>query len=112
MELKTFIKQSLLDIAGAIKEVGEDTSTNMVVNPSDVAGGRGKIVKVSEGKYIDLQHIKFDVAVTIGNNARGDVGAGINIAGLKIGGAGEVSDEHETASRIQFEIPIALPHSR
>lgn len=39
----------------------------------------------------------------------GDIGADINVAGVKIGGSGEVSDEHESVSYIQFEIPVALP---
>lgn len=109
MELKTFIKQSLLDIAGAIKEVNQDTTTNMKVNPTELVGDSGLSVETDNGEYTQVQKIKFDVAVTIGNNLKGDVGAGINVAGLKIGGSGEVTDEHEKVSRIQFEVPVALP---
>lgn len=109
MELKTFIKQSLLDIAGAIKEVNEDTTTNMKVNPTELIGDSGTSVETDNGKYAQVQKVKFDIAVTAGNNLEGDVGAGINVAGVKIGGSGKVTDEHEKVSRIQFEIPIALP---
>ena len=112
MELKTFIKQSLLDIAGAIKEVNEDTSTNMVVNPTNVISGKGSSVEVEQGSYVEIQNIKFDIAITIGGNLEGDVGAGINVAGIKIGGSGKATDEHEKVSRIQFEVPIALPSDK
>jgi len=33
MELKDFLKQTLLDIAGAIKETNENSDTNIIVNP-------------------------------------------------------------------------------
>jgi len=38
MELKDFIKQTLLDISGAIKETNEDNETNIIVNPKNVSG--------------------------------------------------------------------------
>ena len=117
MELKDFIKQTLIDIAGAIKEVNEDRTTNIIVNPKDMHGGP----KDSSYAYLPdddglakdnrpVQNIKFDVAVTTGGSMQGDLGAGINVAGLKIGGSGEVTDEHQNISRIQFEIPVALPN--
>jgi hypothetical protein len=110
MELKTFIKQSLLEIAGAIKEVNEDTTTNMIVNPTNVSSSNGtKIVEVIKNSYVEIQDIKFDIAVTISGNIKGEAGASINVAGLKIGGSGEATDEHEKVSRIQFSIPVALP---
>lgn len=110
MELKTFIKQTLLDIAGAIKEVNEDASTNMVVNPTKLIGTRGTQVDVltTSGAPL-LQSIKFDVAVTVGSSAQEGESSRIDIASAKVNTSGESLNTQEQISRIQFEVPVALP---
>lgn len=117
MELKDFIKQTLLDLAGAIKETNEDESSNIIVNPKHTSSGaesEGYAYKEAVGGGTEdtrpIQKIKFDVAVTTAGAIQGETGAGINVAGLKVGGSGEVKDEHQNESRIQFEIPVALPN--
>ena len=119
MELKDFIKQTLIDIATAIKETNQDVSTDIIVNPKNMHGGS----KDSSYAYLPdedglakdnrpVQRIKFDIAVTSGGSIKGEAGAGINVVGLKIGSNGEVEDQHQNESRIQFEIPIALPNGK
>jgi hypothetical protein len=117
MELKEFIKQTLLDIAGVIQETNEDITTNIVVNPKDVSGSTKESLQAylsnEEGETEDIrpiQKIKFDVAVTTGGEIQGGAAAGINVAGIKLGGSGELTDKHQNESRIQFEIPVALPN--
>lgn len=118
MELKDFIKQTLIDIAGAIKEANENSDTNIIVNPKQTGGG----AETSEFAYKEeaqgggtedtrpIQKVKFDIAVTTGGSIQGGAGAGITVVGLKVGGSGEVTDKHQNESRIQFEIPVALPN--
>lgn len=115
MELKDFIKNTLLDIAAAMKETNEDKTTNMIVNPSTMFKAESNAPYTTNSvadknglRYI--QKIQFDVAVTSSGAIQGKAGAGINVVGVQIGGGGEVKDEHSNVSHIKFEIPVALPN--
>lgn len=108
MELKTFIKQSLLDISEAIDEIQENNSSGIVVNPIASNNGKNNLTYVN-GKSVSIKEIKFDVAVIASNDIKAEGGGGINVIGAKFGASGEVLDKNETASRIQFEIPVAFP---
>ncbi len=117
MELKDFIKKTLLDIAGAIKETNENNDTNIIVNPKEVSGSAKESQQAyssdEHGETVDvrpIQKIRFDIAVTTGGSVQGEAGTGINVAGIKLGGSGKATDKHENVSHIQFEIPIALPN--
>lgn len=113
MELKTFIKQSLIDIASAVKEANEDNSTDMIVNPNKLISAGEANQRISrdnnrrQGNDIRyVQNIKFDVAVSVSEGTERN----INVAGGNVGETTGNNNEHSTASRIQFELPIALPH--
>lgn len=119
MELKDFIKQSIMDIASAVQETNIDAKSNginMLVNPINIYAGhvneRAYTVEGdSENTRRYIEEISFDVAVTTGGEIAGNAGAGINIASIQIGGGGEVKDKHENISRLKFSIPVALPAS-
>lgn len=94
MELKAFIKASLVEISQAIHEANEEHKTEQ---------------RVEQGPFM-LRHadqgqttgIEFDVAVTTkaGSGAKG----GITVWGFGVGG-----DKHKTnenASRIRFTVAI------
>lgn len=120
MELKDFIKKTILDIAGAIQEANEEAGKiDLIVNYNDIVRDHQGDTFITKMKYDNddtdkrqIQNIKFDVAVTAGGSLEGNAGASINVAGLEIGGEGKVIDKHSTVSRIQFEIPVALPNGK
>ncbi len=119
MELKEFIKQSIMDIASAVQEANiesNESGINMLVNPTNIYSGHANersytMEEHSEKTTRYIEEISFDVAVTTGGEIAGKAGAGINIASIQIGGGGEVSDTHENVSRLKFSIPVALPAS-
>lgn len=119
MELKDFVKHTILDISKAIKEANDEATSqglDIKVNPLNVyeaTSGRLEHFIPHSGSSSNrtIEKIKFDVAVTTGGSMSGDAGAGINVAGIKIGGSGSVKGEHENISRIAFEVPVVMPAS-
>lgn len=102
MELQAFIKTTLLEIMGGIrdaqKEWSETTDNNGVINPA--------WDKASEDH---TKTVNFDVAVTAETSAQTDAGAGIKVWGVGLGGSVSDTDRNSSVSRIQFEVPIIPP---
>ncbi len=117
MELKDFVKHSILDIAKGIKEANEEAlegDIGLIVNPCPIYFRSAGHVEYAPGGKKDgrtkhVEMIKFDVAVTTSGSATAEGGGGINVAGIKLGASGEVTDEKENGSRIKFEIPVVMP---
>lgn len=110
MDLKDFIKTTLIDIAEAIHDAKLETSEKIAIAPFTINGK-----KVSEISYID-----FDLAVTANefsektNGSDGKMGGGINVLGNKISAGVDGSKQDiarlgtEKVSRISFKVPVAF----
>nr|WP_314529070.1 hypothetical protein [uncultured Brevundimonas sp.] len=103
MELKAFIKASLLETMNAIYEAQTEWRETV---------GKGAINPAWEDTS-DLhrysREIEFDVAVTAAKSASGKANAGIKVMSLDIGAGGQVGSENSTVSRIKFTVPIVPP---
>ena len=103
MELKDFIKTTLLETMTAIHEAQVEWQANV---------GKGAINPAWEDTS-DLhrygREIEFDVAVTAATSASGKATAGIKVMSLDIGAAGQIGSENSTVSRIKFAVPIVPP---
>jgi hypothetical protein len=118
MDLKDFVKETILDIAKAIEEANKeakDNNINVMVNPFPIyhhSYGYQETYK-DDSKKTDrsnVEKIEFDVAVTSSNKTDGSVGSSINIVGVKIGADGTISGGTENVSRIKFSIPVSFPN--
>lgn len=119
MELKEFIKQSIIEISQAVQEANShfgDNGINAIVNPEFICeSGKDKRAftmpfdeeSPNENRFIE--NIDFDVAVTTGGEISGEAKGGIKIASFEIGGKGSVVDKQQNVSRIKFIIPVCLP---
>jgi hypothetical protein len=116
VELKEFIKQSIIEISEAVKESNEHFNSkgiNAFVNPEFIyESDRDKRSytmpeKSNEIRYIE--DIEFDVAVTTGGEISGEAKGGIKIASFQVGGGGSVVDKQQNVSRMKFTVPVCLP---
>ena len=101
MELNKFIQEtlgSIIEGLEATKEKYANTQTGVVVNP-----------RMPDMFYADPTIIKFDIAVTVEESTKAEGEAKINVLGVKMGGGGDVGSKSSSATRISFDIPIALP---
>ncbi len=99
MELKEFIKSSLLDIMAGVHEAQSEWNAGKnnrgVINPA--WGGTSE-------KHISI--VSFDVAVTAGSSHDGTVNGGIKVWGIDIGGKSNDARTDSTVSHIKFDVPI------
>lgn len=117
VELKDFIKATLLDIASAIKEAQQEAPTGAIVAP--VISKHGQEIP---DVYWDDDHgvsivsfIEFDVAVSAssGSSRSDDKAIGIQVIEAVLGFAqkehASESDSSQNISRIKFSVPIVYP---
>jgi hypothetical protein len=123
MDLRNFIKESLVQIALGIEDADdalEDSSA--FVNPINVHSSNGKhgddiygfISKENSSFSVSrvIQNIRFDVAVTAEKGTESKGGVGLMVGALAFGSQGKSDASNASQSRIQFSIPMLLPAKR
>ncbi|CAD7344985.1 hypothetical protein X12_001115 [Xanthomonas arboricola] len=107
MELKDFIKLTLVQIAEGVKEAQEEAKKiGGNVNPYTHFVTQGMGTHLSRG---ETQQVKFDVAITASESTASKEGIGVVVAAIALGKRNEVSDQSMSVSRVSFEVPLALP---
>lgn len=103
MELKTFVKTALQDVMDAIQETIEERET---------AGKHGYInPKTHDPDAMEVDTIKFDVAVSVASETQGKASGGLEVVGFKVGADGNHRRETSNTSRIEFTLGVAWPHT-
>lgn len=116
MELKEFIKQSIIQVTEAIIESNEELkSKDAVVNPgsiqvnSDASQAYGRESTQLQHQSRTVQKLDFDVAVIVQDEQNAGAGAKISVMSLKLGAEGDISYSNKSESRIKFAVPIMYP---
>jgi hypothetical protein len=120
MDLKSFIKESLVQIAAGIQEA--DTEVHKfggAVNPRDVITNEkedrpyGFYVEDANGSYRrPVESISFDVVVTVREGSETKGGIGVHVGAIAVGSAGKSAKASDSESRIQFTVPLMMPVSK
>jgi hypothetical protein len=114
MELKEFVKETLVQISEGVKESQDSVRTiGGYVNPTvTYAQGKPELVYFGEtalGHHTFL--VDFDVAVVVAEKKAAEGGAKLAVASfLSIGGSGSSDAESKSTSRVKFKVPLALPY--
>ncbi|RZQ54914.1 hypothetical protein C1E23_01110 [Pseudoalteromonas phenolica] len=122
MELKDFIKQAVLDISDAVREINSE-SDDVIVNPASVANSQsiemyGKISTISnlakeDPDYLRPVHtINFDIAVTTSKKEDGKEGIGVNLTVVKLDKGNNNTSSSDVSNKLTFSLPVALPVGR
>lgn len=111
MDIKDFVKESLIQIADSINEVNIELEEKGTFIPSCDIVGEGvlfSVIKDSETRH--FVKVEFDLAVTVSREHGTSGGGGLSIASLANMGINSKDKEgKEEISRIKFMIPMALP---
>jgi len=114
MDIKDFVKQSLMQIAESINEANVELKDKGTYVPSGDIVGEGVLFSVIKGK--ESRHflkVEFDLAVTVSQEQNTSGGGGLSIASLaNVGIKGEDKEGKVEISRIKFMIPMALPEKK
>lgn len=110
MKLEEFITESLLQIVnGVLDDQRQDLPFNAEISPYirvDNVKGDEKRMK-PQYSWQHATPIKFDIAVTV-EQTKG--GIGIVAGALALGSQGKTDKLNNSISRLQFEVPVIMPH--
>lgn len=115
MELKDFIRESLVQISQGIEEANEvlKDSTAMV-NPNNVyvnSGDRQNYGRLDEAQKYNriVEVVEFDVAVTARDENEAGGRFGIKVGVIELGANGKQTESNKAESRIKFKVPMVFP---
>lgn len=106
MDLRTFIKQALLDIVEGVKDAQGATPEGTVVP----GGFNRSFDNVAHG-VSEIQAIDFTVTVTIDEKKGRQAKLGVMSAIVGAGMASDVNNSSAQSSVLKFKIPIQMPLS-
>lgn len=111
VDLKDFVRDSIVGIVDGVAEAQQNIASKAMVNPGHRALPAGALYFPGKTGLVPLQEIKFDLAVTAASEDSG--GAKIGFLVGVFGGGGEISgkDSQQTVSRLRFAVPVALPEA-
>lgn len=99
MELKDFIRDTVMQIMTGVQEAQQVWKGNGVINPIWDLWSADK----------HIQEISFDVAVTAQDEMTGGGRGGVKVVAIEFGGNAQRTTKNSTVSRISFKIPFIPP---
>lgn len=113
MELKDFVKESLVQIISAVTEAQKEIA---IISTGEISPGiksnREKSSQTFSTNGMPIQDVSFDIAVAASEKTGTKGTVGVVISVLKLGAQGESQESTSNNSRIKFTIPITLPQMK
>lgn len=114
MELRDFIKESLIQIVQGVADAQSSLIGNNClgsVSP-EIRNSRSTLessgaLLTAEGALVQTVEFDVSVAATEGTGTKGSIGVVVGILGL--GSQGQSSQSSSNTSRLKFSVPISLP---
>ncbi|MBU1168962.1 MAG: hypothetical protein KKD44_05290 [Proteobacteria bacterium] len=111
MDLKDFVSGTIVQIVdGIIDAQTQCRSKGVIINPLLATNNTFKddsAHRTRDGKV--AQVVKYDVALTVKDEAEVKGGFAIVAGAFSLGSAGKSGSEDSSISRIRFNVPIVLP---
>jgi hypothetical protein len=111
MDLKTFVAESLKQIAEGIKDA-QAANTGAWIAPRVDYDGKGKLMVADNMARFAPQMVSFDVAISAAEEGSKNKDGMFKIAVVSFGGSTESHTQNSTISRIKFEMPICWPEGK
>jgi hypothetical protein len=114
MELKQFVTEALLQIAGGIEDAQtrlQEAGSAARINTSVTKDDCGNLV--TGGRRHSVEFVEFDVAILANSGTETKAGVGLTVASLlNLTAGGKSNQSQGTESRIKFKVPVAFPKHR
>lgn len=115
MDVREFVKQSLLDIIGGVLDAQRelrDLGRDAVISPEIHQVGDG--IAYAVGRRQPVSNIEFDLAVTVAHAGAAEAGGNVKggfLSVLSASAEGKAQYEHQRSdiSRLRFQVPVAMP---
>ena len=129
MNLKDFIKETVVQIGESIVEIQKDFDSkniDAIVNPREIEKSNNPNYlaqysptsnfygnsSLKEGTPRLVDNIEFDVAVTVEHGDEKEAGGKLKVFGVGIGAEASQINKLANVSTVKFKIPFVLPHGR
>ncbi|TWT93260.1 hypothetical protein [Stieleria varia] len=111
MELRTFIKETLVQICDGVNDAAQDVNIRgAIINP-DGTQSDGNTTYVNPGFRRTVQNVEFDVALTTTEGKGTEGGIGVMVGTIGLGSKGKSDTSSSSTSRVKFTVPVSLPAS-
>jgi len=94
MELKDFIKRTLLDIVNGVEEANKEKNRFQLVS------------QINHGSGESGQKVEFDLSVIVNESSENNLKGGIKIAFANLGADGKEISSNQNVNKIKFEVFI------
>lgn len=109
MELKDFIKETLIQIVQGISEAQEALAdTDCAINPSETRSGSYTTAFIKNKSRI-VQDVDFNIALTSSSNSENKTGIGVMLGSIGLGGNHTSTDGNISNTNISFSVPVVFP---
>lgn len=114
MKLEEFVQETLREIInGVVAAQAHAAEHKAIVNAqAAVTDDNAKHILKDYGSGKAIQMVEFDVAVTARDGTSTQGGIGVFVGPVALGSKGKSDVANESASRVKFTIPIALPRQK
>lgn len=116
MEVQEFVAETLKQIIEGVRlaqneiAVDRDERKDGAINP-ERASGKATGPRASSG-HQPIETVSFDIAITVSEETSAGGKGGLMVAGVGLGAKGEFTSASTAVSRVNFNVPIALPQRR
>lgn len=114
MELKEFIKETLVQLVEGVKDAQKETSdSGAVIVPDGIRTSNiSEYYMVAIEKVaVPVYHVDFEVALTHSDGKEDKGGIGVWFGSVGVGGQVKTDGNEVSATNVKFRIPIILPVS-
>lgn len=111
MELKDFIKETLVQINNGVKEAQDEClKSNGLINPMlDIPISNDEKFNV-DGKYYPATKVEFEIGLVEGDKEANKIGIGVFLPNIGIGGQTENAKNMQSSTSIKFSITAVFPY--
>ena len=111
MDLKNFVKETLIQITEGVKEAQEVCKeSGGLVNPmleTPICNAEKYEVK---GKYYPASLVSFKVGLTESDTTEGKAGIGVFLSKISIGAEGKKEIETQSVTSVEFNVTVVFPY--
>lgn len=108
MDLKTFVAETLKQVADGIKEAQQAKTGALIAIPK-VFEQKGVLCIDEPSGWDVATKIHFDVALTITSTDNSSIEGGLKVFPVNFGGGTEETETNTSVSRVKFDIVVQWP---
>lgn len=114
MELKDFIKETVIDIVTAVEEINDQLRDKRISVAKLDTKDSYAFERISDTRLdrFLVRNCDFDIAIIAKDNLSGKGKSTINVLAASMKADVEAGKENSNASRIKFSLPIAIPSEK